>query len=141
MVPIRVACLLRLRLIPGKRRVEDASSDGNDAMSPLEHPTCIVARLHDFPIWVEECLVATDGAGGVVGPQTERHRSVGAGAAVVTFGPDRTPLHATCMRMKVPGRQTVPRAETWAVLQVLKAMKDEKHMKIITDAMYVIKRL
>ena len=70
-----------------------------------------------------ECLVATDGAGGAVGSRSERHRSVGAGAVVVSFGPDRMPMHATCMRMKVPGRQTVPRAETWAVLPVLKVMK------------------
>ena len=74
----------------------------------------------------EECLVATDGAGGAVGARSERHRSVGAGAAVVKFGPNRTPLHATCMRMKVPGKQTVPRAETWAVLQVLNLMKRRK---------------
>ena len=85
--------------------------------------------------------MATDGASGAVGPRSERHRSVGAGAAVVTFGPDRTPLHATCMRMKVPGRQTVPRAETWAVLQVLIVMKGVTQMKIVTDAMYVIKGL
>ena len=32
-----------------------------------------------------ECLVATDGAGGVVGSRSERHRPVGAGAVVVTF--------------------------------------------------------
>ena len=83
--------------------------------------------------------MATDGAGGSVGVRSERHRSVGAGAAVVRFGPDSTPGHATCMRMKLPGKQTVPRAETWAVLQVLKVMKGEKDMKIITDAMYVIK--
>ena len=87
----------------------------------------------------EECLVATDGAGGSVGARSERHRSVGAGAAVVRFGPDSTLGHATCMRMKAPGKTTVPRAETWAVLQVLKVMKREKDMKIITDAMYVIK--
>ena len=36
----------------------------------------------------EEGLVATDGAGGTVGARSERHRSVGAGAAVVKFGPD-----------------------------------------------------
>ena len=43
------------------------------------------------------------------------------------------------MIINVPGKQTVPRAETWAVLQVIKVMKGVKEMKIITDAMYVIK--
>ena len=70
-----------------------------------------------------ECLAAIDGAGGAVGSRSERHRAVGAGAAVLTFGPDRTPMHATCMRMKVPGRQTVPRAEALAVLQVPMVME------------------
>lgn len=86
-----------------------------------------------------ECLVATDGAGETVGSRSERHRAVRAGAAVVTFGRNKTPTHASCLRMKVPGKQTVPRAETWAVLQVLLLMKGEQHMKIVTDAMYVIK--
>ena len=54
----------------------------------------------------KECLVATDGAVGAVGSRSERHRAVGAGAVVVSFGPNRKPGHVTCMRMKVPGRQT-----------------------------------
>ena len=38
---------------------------------------------------------------------------------MVTFSNgEREQGEATCLRMKVPGRQTVPRAETWAVLQV-----------------------
>ena len=86
-----------------------------------------------------EGLVATDGAGGTVGARSERHRSVGAGAAVVAFEQDGSAGHATCLRMKVPGKQTVPRAETWAVLQVLKLIEGKKEIKIITDAMYVIK--
>ena len=72
----------------------------------------------------KECLVATDGAGGAMGSRSERHIAVGAGAAVVSFGPNRKPEHVTCMHMKVPGRQTVPRAEIWAVLQVLEVMKE-----------------
>ena len=73
----------------------------------------------------KECLVETDVAGGAVGSRSERHRAVGAGAAVVSFGPNRKPEHVTCMCMEAPGRQTVPRAETWALLQVLKVMKGE----------------
>ena len=36
-----------------------------------------------------EGLVATDGAGGAVGARSERHRVVGAGAAVVTFNEEK----------------------------------------------------
>ena len=42
-----------------------------------------------------EGLVATDGAGGTVGARSERHRSVGAGAAVITFEADGAAGHAT----------------------------------------------
>ena len=74
-----------------------------------------------------------------MGARSERHRPVGAGAAVVAFERDGSAGHATCLRMKVPGKQTVPRAETLAVLQVLLLIKGKKEIRIITDAMYVIK--
>ena len=128
----RGACFWNGRILPRNlraskpRRVSEAEARAkaeNDFVEALD----------------KECLVATDGAGGAVGSRSERHRAVGAVAAVVSFGPNRKPDHVTCMRMKVPGRQTVPRAETWAVLQLLKVMKGEKGMKIITDAMYVFK--
>ena len=45
------------------------------------------------------------------------------------------------MRMKVSGRQTVPRAETLAVLQVLLLANGDWPLKIVTDALYMIKRV
>lgn len=58
----------------------------------------------------KECLVATDGAGGAVGARSERHRSVGAGSVVVTFGPNRTPntrnMHAHEGARKTDGAQS-----------------------------------
>ena len=84
-------------------------------------------------------LVATDGAGGEVGARSKGHRSVVAGAAVVTFGPNNEPTQISVITTKVPGRQTVPRAEAWAVRQVLWRWHGNKPLKIITDALYVVK--
>ena len=60
-------------------------------------------------------LVATDGSGGKVGDKRVRRRAVGAGAASVLFNEFRRPINEALLVAKVPGKQTVPRAEAWAV--------------------------
>ena len=57
-------------------------------------------------------LVATDGAGGARVTASSRHRSVGAGAAVLTFDIEGNATKESLMIAKVPGNQTVPRAES-----------------------------
>ena len=84
-------------------------------------------------------MVATDGSGGKTGKRSERHRSVGAGAVVVTFNDCGEPIKERAIRSNVAGRQTVPRAETWAVLQVLRRCKGIKPLQIIKDALYAVK--
>ena len=84
-------------------------------------------------------MVATDGVGGKVAQRSRRHRAVGAGAAVVTFDENREPIREALLVAKVPGRQTVPRAEAWAVSEVLQIYRGETPLKIITDASYVVK--
>ena len=42
------------------------------------------------------------------------------------------------MASKVPGRQTVPRAEIWAVLMVLMVWGGAYDLQIVTDASYTV---
>ena len=58
---------------------------------------------------------------------------------VVTFDDNREPVRESLLVAKVPGRQTVPRAEAWAVSEVLQIYRGETALKIVTDAPYVIK--
>ena len=48
-------------------------------------------------------LVATDGAGGQVGARSKRHRSVGAGAAVVTLSNDLDITKVSVLKSKSRG--------------------------------------
>ena len=53
--------------------------------------------------------------------------------------PGKLPQYESLLLAKVPGKQTVPRAEAWAVSEVLQIYRGETPLKIITDASYVIK--
>ena len=57
----------------------------------------------------------------------------------MTFNESREPIDEALMCAKVPGRQTVPRAEAWAVKEVLDIHRGATPLKIITDASYVVK--
>ena len=87
-----------------------------------------------------EGLVATDGAGGSTGTESADHRSVGAGAAVVTFDDEGRATKEALLVAKAPGNQTVPRAESWAACCVFKNWHGNKELTLITDASYVVKR-
>ena len=99
------------------------------------------ARSHeDFGADLEKTgLVATDGAGGKVGTRSKRHTTVGAGSAVVSFNENREPIKEAMLVSKVPGNQTVPRPEAWAVSEVLQVDRRKTPLTIVTDATYVIK--
>ena len=52
-------------------------------------------------------------------------------------------MSADCTRIavmfsKVPGKQTVPRSELWALLSILRRMQDGEHYTVYIDASYVI---
>ena len=74
-----------------------------------------------------------------MGTRSKRHRGVGAGAAVVTLDADNDIRKISVLASKVPGRQTVPRAEAWAIRQVLIRWHGKVPLKIITGALYVVK--
>ena len=73
-----------------ERRSITAQPQGRAARRIKEYEAEARAEADFVEALHEECLVATDGAGGTVGARSERHRSVGAGAAVVKFGPNKT---------------------------------------------------
>ena len=74
-----------------------------------------------------------------MGTRSKRHRVVGAGAAVVTLDTNNEIRKISVLASKVPGRQTVPRAEAGAVRQVLTRWHGKVPLKIVTDALYVVK--
>ena len=77
-------------------------------------------------------MVGTDGTGGKdTDPRTRRAY---AGAAVLNANGD-TVAYMYC---KVPGRQTVPRAELTALIRTLKCIRRIRKWIIFIDAQYVI---
>ena len=58
---------------------------------------------------------------------------------MVTLDTENNISKVSVLTSKVPGKQTVPRAEAWAVRQVLERWHGRKPLKIITDALYVVK--
>ena len=74
----------------------------------------------------------SDGGGGPDGdPRTRR---VIAGAAVFDSESDEVAI----LFSQVPGRQSVPRAELWGLLHVLRRMQPNRHYTMYIDASYVI---
>ena len=47
-------------------------------------------------------------------------------------------LEEAYLASKVPGRQTVPRAEIWAVLLILRAWDGSYDLEVVTDATYTV---
>ena len=72
-------------------------------------------------------------------------RSIGAGAGAVRFRDQGDAVDAIIeeawLASEVPGRQTVPRAESWAVLMVLMEWDGSHDLIIITDASYTVQGL
>ena len=84
---------------------------------------CITHRVGDFTkILKATGVCGVDGSGGK-NSSFARGRSVGAGVSVILLRDHGDAEHAIIeeawLASKVPGRQTVPRAEIWAVLMVL----------------------
>ena len=103
---------------------------------------CITHRegnFADIPKATGVCGV--DGSGGQ-NSSFARGRSVGAGVGVVLLRDHGDAADAVVdeawLASKVPGRQTVPRAEIWAVLMVILEWDGSHDLQIITDASYTI---
>lgn len=83
-----------------------------------------------------------DGSGGK-NSSHPRCRAVGAGCGTLILRgqeiDDEWIQEEAWMVSKVPGRQTVPRAEIWAVLMVLLVWDGAYDLAIITDASYTVK--
>ena len=79
-----------------------------------------------------------DGSGGTLSRHS-RIRAVGYGCSVVLFGesPDEIIAKVT-MSSKVAGRQTVPRAEIWALFCMLQVWDGAYSLEIVTDASYTV---
>lgn len=84
-------------------------------------------------------VCGVDGSGGK-NSSFPRSRSVGAGCGTAILRghheADDSVQEEAWMASKVPGRQTVPRAEIWAVLMVLLVWYGTFDLTIITDASY-----
>ena len=65
---------------------------------------------------------------------------MGAGCSGLSFDANREwcILDKAAVSAKVPGRQTVCRAEAWAVYSVLVAWSGSYHLTIATDASYSV---
>ena len=87
-------------------------------------------------------LCGVDGAGGKNGSRP-RSRAVGAGCGTLIMRAQKEEgvwiREEAWMASKVPGRQTVPRAEIWAVLMVLMVWDGTHDLTIITDASYTVR--
>ena len=86
-----------------------------------------------------------DGSGGALFSSHPRLRTVGAGVGVqllnnTDFGdaPDSWVADEAYLASRVPGKQTVPRAEAWAIYLVLKVWDGTFDLEIVTDATYSI---
>ena len=84
--------------------------------------------------------VATDGSGGPEWAVKDLRR-VGTGAAVVTMDKDnKKVIEASFLLTSPPGKQTVPRAETWAWVAVAKLLDQGAQVKWWCDASYTVTR-
>ena len=77
----------------------------------------------------------TDGGGGP--EKDQRNRTVTAGAAV--FDPDTKQV--AFLFARVPGMPTVPRAELWALYQLMLRMRNDIEYTVYIDASYVLNGL
>ena len=103
---------------------------------------CITHRVGDFTKFLKATGVCgVDGSGGANSSFT-RGRSVGAGVGAVLLrdqgNAEDAVIEEAWLASKVPGRQTVPRAEIWAVLMVLLEWDGSHDLQIITDASYTV---
>ena len=97
-----------------------------------------------------KCLKATgkcgvDGSGGTLFSSYPRLRTVGAGAGAQIFNdptsqiaPDKWVEEEAYLASPVPGLQTVPRAEAWAIYLVLQVWDGTYDLEILTDATYTV---
>ena len=103
---------------------------------------CVTHRVGEFAkILKATGVCGVDGAGGDNSSFT-RGRSVGAGVGVLLLrdqgAAENAIIEEAWLASKVPGRQTVPRAEIWAVLMVLLEWDGSYDLQIITDASYTV---
>lgn len=77
-----------------------------------------------------------DGAGGEFGRDPD-NRAVGTGLAALYTAPNGTTTQAAAAA-RVPGQQTVPRAESWGVRTALYIIPVTVPLTLVVDAMYVV---
>ena len=87
------------------------------------------------------CIIATDGAGPTHKCPKFAMAGAGGATAFVTDTPEgRTAIdEINFFFSAVPGRQTVPRAETWAIITALKQLAEARTIACVVDAMYVVR--
>lgn len=104
---------------------------------------CKLTRMGNFA----EILKATgrcgvDGSGGKLFSSNARLRTVGAGCGVILMGENENEAWITeeaYLASRVPGKQTVPRAEAWAIYLVVCEWDGSYDLEIITDASYTLR--
>ena len=112
------------------------------AVGLISAQDCITHRVGDFTKVLQATGVCgVDGSGGTNSSFT-RGRSVGAGVGAVLLrdhgDAEDAIIEEAWLASKVPGRQTVPRAEIWVVLMVLLEWDGSHDLQIITDASYTV---
>ena len=102
--------------------------------------TTTCGRFEEFLRLTGRCGV--EGSGGANSSQP-RCRSVGAGCGTQVLRAEKTEgswiEEEAWNSSKVPGRQTVPRAEIWAILMVLMVWDGTYNLTIVTDASYTVR--
>ena len=121
-------CMWFKGILPGQRVAEPVGW--------LDEAECEATVLGKFSqILNKTGKVGTDGGGDQ--EKDPRNRRVSSGAAV--FDPDTNDV--AMLFAKVPGNQTVPRAELYALLQTIVRMKDDIEYTVYVDASYVLNGL
>ena len=114
-------------------------------MLPAKPPRILRGQCNPRRQWdFAKILKATgrcgvDGSGGKLFSSIAGLRTVGAGCGVILMSDteeDPWIVEEACLASKATGKQTVPRAETWAVYLVLLKWDGTYDLEIITDASY-----
>ena len=108
--------------------------------SPVLRAECNATVVGDFA----KILKATgrcgvDGSGGKLFSSNPRLRAVGAGVGAQALGETEEGqwvVEEAYLSSRVPGKQTVPRAEAWAMYLVLGIWAGTYDLEIVTDASY-----
>ena len=107
---------------------------------PVKRAECNAVTIGDFArILKASGRRGVDGSGGKLFSNDPRLRTVGAGAGTQLLGDaenDSWIMEESYLFSRVPGKQTVPRAEAWAMYLVLQVWDGTYDLAIVTDASY-----